>query len=396
MSAPSGGTSKACSTKAYSCISLDPEWFCQFTRAMLQQPHPIDTSLSSIGWGCCNMALVNWQNHSGSSEMQLYAFVEHAFDVPPEGADIVIDFDVGRSFLYAFYGNPDFTFIPNLRAINSAASGAIAGTVTAGAFAPPSPIKNANITVCGADPCDPPNAYVVATGRSDDTGYYKVAFLGAGSYTVRIEPEYPSLQAVITHNVQVTAGATTPLSVVLPQPTGPYVRVSGPSSVGIGGTITLYAAVGGANGNPIPNPSVTGTSSDSSIAQGGGVGDTATGTGRQPGYATITATSGGLSGSLTIQVVGSPLPVATVTVVPDTASLVVGQDSVAFRAELRDSTGRVTTDRPVFWSTTDSTVIYIQPSYGGIQTFVRGLAAGSGFLPGDDHGQNRQAAITGR
>src|SRR6059036_3548631 len=28
----------------------------------------IDTSLSSIGWGCCNTALVNWQNHSGSSE----------------------------------------------------------------------------------------------------------------------------------------------------------------------------------------------------------------------------------------------------------------------------------------------------------------------------------------
>src|SRR3989442_2689632 len=188
----------------------------------------IDTSLSSIGWGCCNTALVNWQNHSGSSEMQLYAFVEHAFDVPPEGADIVIDFDVGRSFLYAFYGNPDFTFIPNLRAINSAASGAIAGTVTAGDFAPPSPIKNANITVCGADPCDPPNAYVVATGRSDDTGYYKVAFLGAGSYTVRIEPEYPSLQAVITHNVQGTAGGTPAPTPLLPPATRPGPPGSGP------------------------------------------------------------------------------------------------------------------------------------------------------------------------
>ena len=199
---------------------------------------------------------------------------------------------------------------------------------------------------------------------------------------------------MITPNVQVTAGATTPLSVVLSQPTGPYVRVSGPSSVGIGGTITLYAAVGDANGNPIPNPSVTWTSSDSSIAQVVGVSDTATVTGSQPGYATITATSGGLSGSLTIQVVGSPLPVATVTVVPDTASLVVGQDSVSFRAELRDSTGRVTTERPVSWSTTDSTVIYIQPSYGGIQTFVRGLAAGSVFLRATSEDKTGQATVT--
>src|SRR5207244_4250187 len=111
-------------------------------------------------------------------------------------------------------------------------------------------------------------------------------------------------------------------------------------------------------------------------------------------HAAITATSGGLSGSRTIQVVGWPLPVATVTVVPDTASLVVGQDSVSFRAELRDSTGRVTTERPVSWSTTDSTVIYIQPSYGGIQTFVRGLAAGSVFLRATSEDKTGQATVT--
>src|SRR2546426_10749555 len=90
---------------------------------------------------------------------------------------------------------PYTTLFRSLRAINSAASGAIAGTVTAGDFAPPSPIKNANITVCGADPCDPPNAYVGATRRGDDTGDYKGAFLGAGSDTVPIEPQDPSPHA---------------------------------------------------------------------------------------------------------------------------------------------------------------------------------------------------------
>src|SRR3989442_413967 len=132
------------------------------------------------------------------------------------------------SCLYAWCGTPDSTSIPTVGAITSAAGGAIAGPVTAGDFAPPSPIKNANITVCGADPCDPPNAYVVATGRSDDTGYYKVAFLGAGSYTVRIEPEYPSLQAVITHNVQGTAGGTPAPTPLLPPATRPGPPGSGP------------------------------------------------------------------------------------------------------------------------------------------------------------------------
>jgi len=369
----------------------------------------IDTSLSSIGWGCCNTALVNWQNHSGSSEMQLYAFVEHAFDVPPEGADIVIDFDVGRSFLYAFYGNPDFTFIPNLRAINSAASGAIAGTVTAGDFAPPSPIKNANITVCGADPCDPPNAYVVATGRSDDTGYYKVAFLGAGLYTVRIEPEYPSLQAVITHNVQVTAGETTALSVVLSQPTGPYVRVSGPSSVGVGGTIALIAVVGDANGNPVlctNRPTMIWTSSDTNVAKvirqspcyvpPQQPEDTGFVYGVQPGFATITATSGTLSGSLTIQVAGLPNPVATVTVTPGSANAAVG-DSLVFNAVARDSAGNLLYNRAYSWFSTDSTVFVIETtggSFDGSYAAIRARGPGSASLRATSEGKVGQAAIT--
>src|SRR2546426_797770 len=209
----------------------------------------IDTSLSSIGWGCCNTALVNWQNHSGSSEMQLYAFVEHPFDVPPEGANIVIDFDVGRSFLYAFYGNQDFTFMPSLRAINSAAAGAIAGKVTSGDTASPGPIKNAAITVCFSGDFASCDQAIVATGRSDDTGYYRVAFLNAGSYTVRIDPDHPFLQSVITPNVQVTAGAHNPLFRLPPPPPPPYPAGSGPPSAGLRRDHTPVPGAGGADRN---------------------------------------------------------------------------------------------------------------------------------------------------
>src|SRR5206468_577811 len=130
-----------------------------------------------------------------------------------------------------------------------------------------------------------------------------------------------------------------------------------------GGAITLYAAVGDANGNLVPNPSVTWTSSAPSIADVSGVGDTASVAGRQPGLATITATSGGLSDTLTVRVVGSPSPVASVTVVPGSATPAVG-DSLGFRAELRDSTGSVVTDRPVSWFGTDTSVFVIEGVFG--------------------------------
>src|SRR5437867_3737315 len=147
----------------------------------------IDTSRSSIIWSGGAKAPVNWQNFSGSDEMPLFALVEYPVDVPTAGAEIVIDFDVGRSFLYDFNGTREFTFIPQLRAINSAAAGAIAGRVTTPSIEGDQPVRNASITVCGSAACDPPNANVVATGRSNDTGYYKVAFLRPGTYTVRIE-----------------------------------------------------------------------------------------------------------------------------------------------------------------------------------------------------------------
>ena len=55
----------------------------------------------------------------------LFAMVEEAMAIDENGADIVIDFDVGRSFLYD--GDGRFTFIPYLRAITRSGSGAIRG-----------------------------------------------------------------------------------------------------------------------------------------------------------------------------------------------------------------------------------------------------------------------------
>jgi len=159
----------------------------------------------------------------------------------------------------------------------------------------------------------------------------------------------------------------------------------------VGGTSTLFAAVGNAQGNPVPNPSVTWTSSADTTASVTGVGDTARVTGRKQGWATITATSGGLSDSHTVQVAGSSAPVATVTVVPGSANLAVG-DSVAFRAELRDSAGTLLPDRPVSWFSAESATIRLY-SYG-TTGIVWARAAGTAILRATSEGKTGQAAIT--
>ncbi len=198
----------------------------------------------------------------------------------------------------------------------------------------------------------------------------------------------------MTPNVLVTAGDTTPLSIQLPNAGSSgaaYVRISGPTYVGVGGTITLFAAVGDAQGNPVPNPPVTWTSSADTTASVTGVGDTARVTGRKQGWATITATSGGLSDSHAVQVAGSSAPVATVTVIPGSANLAVG-DSVAFRAELRDSAGTLLPDRPVSWFSDDNATIRLD-SYG-TTGIVWAQAAGTAILRATSEGKTGQATIT--
>src|SRR5256885_1813805 len=89
----------------------------------------IDTTHSTIPWNDAAQtpAQVNWHGLS-----KIYAFIEYPVSVATQGADIVLDFDIGRRFQYRYYGTNAFDFTPNLRAINSAAAGAIAGTVTQG------------------------------------------------------------------------------------------------------------------------------------------------------------------------------------------------------------------------------------------------------------------------
>src|SRR5947209_911217 len=71
--------------------------------------------------------VVRW---NGSGQESYPVFVQAPISVPDTGAVIVIDFDVGRSFVYNQLGDGAFDFFAAIRAVNRAATGNISGTVT--------------------------------------------------------------------------------------------------------------------------------------------------------------------------------------------------------------------------------------------------------------------------
>ena len=83
----------------------------------------------------------------------------------------------------------------------------------------------------------------------------------------------------------------------------------------------------------------------------------------------------------------APGPVATVTVSPANMYIVLGTTG-NFTAELRDSTGTVLQNRPVAWSTSDTTVARV--SQDGV---VAGASLGSVFLTASSGGASGRSLV---
>ena len=348
----------------------------------------IDGDSSSIIWSNGTPAEIHWPR---AGRITLYALVQPAFAVTDPGTDIVLDFDVGLSFQYNVFGLNQFEFTPWLRAVNRAATGSIAGTITTSHTGATVPAKDALITVSLTS-----TSSIVATGHTDSTGYYKIAFLAPATYWVSVtEPDNPFVATVGTAGVQVAAGATTDLSVSLP-PAGmgnAYIHISGPTNVGVGGFTALVAAVVDSNGNTVANPNVTWTSSDTTVAITRGFGAADTTYGRSAGAARIIATSMGMSDSLAIIVADSSSvdTIASVTITPSSANVSVG-DSVNFYATVRNSSGGVLSGRPIAWFVSDTTIVRLYPF--GSSAFIRPLRAGSAAVQATSEGKWGTASVT--
>ena len=135
----------------------------------------------------------------------------------------------------------------------------------------------------------------------------------------------------------------------------------------VGRSIGLTAIVKDANGTVVTDRVVTWTSSNTAVAT-----VTTAGVVRavKTGTATITAASGGKSG--TSALTATPAPVGSVTVSPPTATSASGQ-TVAFSATVRDTTGAIVTGRTLTWSSSDTRVATVAPT-GVVTTLATGTA----------------------
>jgi Domain of unknown function (DUF4382) len=150
---------------------------------------------------------INWQSKGDTPT--LFGLVEEAMAIDENGEDIVIDFDVGRSFLPE---NSDsvaaggFIFIPFLRAITRAGSGAITGALLHADDDAPIPL--AAVSVHYALDSTSAIGPLIATSRSDAAGAFKASFLRPGRYTIVPEDLDRDLVGP-SRTVEVRAGETT-------------------------------------------------------------------------------------------------------------------------------------------------------------------------------------------
>ena len=252
----------------------------------------LDGDSSNIRYKNGSLAQVNW---GGSGRQAIHAFVEAAVDVGAEGTDIVIDFDVGRSFDY--YGGV-FNFLPWIRAVNRAETGNIAGVVSG----PSGPVEGATVSAWGRGG----NIwYIFSTGVTDDAGHYRLAYLLPGTYIVGVDgPASSNLGAALDSNVAVNKGFETTHNVSLASFSG-SVLINGASSMPVNRTNRMEAFVINSQHQQDPDAPVTWQSLDAAVlglttyvdsSHVARVTSKIVGTGR------IVATSGAFSDTLVIHV----------------------------------------------------------------------------------------------
>jgi uncharacterized protein YjdB len=150
-----------------------------------------------------------------------------------------------------------------------------------------------------------------------------------------------------------------------PVPVASVVVSPGSANLSAKQTLLLSATPKDANGAPLGGQTITWTSSDpytATVQSNGLVTVVKTG---GVGYTVITASTGGKSGTSTINLIAAP--VASVTAAPTSVSLTAGQTS-QLSATAKDQYGDVITTDPVSWSSSNNGVAKVSSS--GLVTAV--------------------------
>ena len=145
--------------------------------------------------------------------------LDRPLSVTPSGVVLVIDFDLGRSFVVRgnTIRNNGLLFKPVIKGVVRDVSGAMGGTVRGGTAAGPV-LAGASIEVLrsGTPLTNTDAANVVATTQTDASGGYTVAFLAPGAYEVRATPPSGSAYAAAQVTSAVTTGAAARADIIAP------------------------------------------------------------------------------------------------------------------------------------------------------------------------------------
>src|SRR6266571_4834515 len=156
-------------------------------------------------------------------------------------------------------------------------------------------------------------------------------------------------------------------------------------SLSVGGTTQLIATPRDSAGNPLTGRTVSWSSSNGAVAS---VNASGVVSGVAAGSATITATSEGQSGTSAITVTVATVPVASVTVTPSSATILVGA-TVQLTATPKDSAGNPLSGTTVTWASSGTAVATVSAS-----GLVTGKTAGSATMTATAGGKSGTAAVT--
>ncbi len=131
-----------------------------------------------------------------------------------------------------------------------------------------------------------------------------------------------------------------------------------PVALAVRQTAPLSVVLKDGRGNTLTGRPVVWTSTDSSKAR---VSATGLVTAVSPGYVTVTAGSEGRSGTGTVMVTATAVPVASVDVSPATASIVLG-DTAALIAAPQDDRGNTLSGHTIRWSSSDPRIASVSPA----------------------------------
>ena len=336
----------------------------------------IRTDRSSVTLQGGDAAAVNW---SGPATQTINALIEQPLSLTTGGsANLIIDFDVGRSFV-ALPGGA-FQFLPWIRAVNQDATGSIAGVVTGSdGGAPAAPVARASITVYRSAGG---SLLLAATGVTDAQGHYTIHYVsGGGPYVIEASPPQ-GYQATpgFTREVMVTAGQQSAADVALGDGSAPSgsIKILGPRSLAVGSSVLLVGQVFNALGDSVLGAPVTWRVLDPAVVGlASTAGSAVSVTGLAAGTARVIASSNDLADTATVTVGVSDGSVAMVTLSPDTATLAVG-DTTALLVVARDAFGIVLTGRTVTWSL--DAALLRDMGHNNDYILIRGLAPGTTYV----------------